>query len=495
MIAEASTLLKTLLATGLIAAFAPLLLSSYRRWMIVGTFLSIFAFFVESLSITYFYIHGGRVAWTMMYIGFIDISFSIEPFGIVFLNLLAGLWMIAVLYSFFYMRAMRDLTYSKFLTLLGLAIFASSIIALASNLFVMFIGYETLTLITIPLVAHYGMHNDQVMRYIRILIFSSVGMLLPFIFLVQFYVGNTQFALDSSLGGNIGYYMGHFLLFLTIFGIAKTPLYPLYHWLPAAMVAPYPASALLHAVAVVKAGLFCIFKIIIYIFGIDYVSNLISEFNWPLIIAIFTMLYASYKGAKHDTIKNVLAYSTMSQLALALVAAFIFTEKSMAAAITHMISHSFAKIVLFFVAGRFYASIECSRIDQLKGLAYKLPAPTIFFMIASLSLVGFPLLAGSYSKNLIFEAILTHKYGYWILVSIIISTLCTAWYLGKIIYNLFSVAENEVFVESADTHSIFARFHKANSFAMDGSIAMCCICIAAFPIVERFLSSILWGIL
>jgi len=463
--------------------------------MIAGTLLSIFAFFLESLSITYFYIYGGRVSWTMCYIGFIDISFTIEPLGIIFLNLLAGLWLIAALYSFFYMRAVRDLTYSRFLTLLGLAIFASSIIALASNLFVMFIGYETLTLITIPLVAHYGIHNDQVMRYIKILIFSSIGMLLPLIFLVQLYLGNTQFVLYSSLGDKVGYYMGHFLLFLTIFGIAKTALYPLHHWLPAAMVAPYPVSALLHAVAVVKAGLFCIFKIIIYILGIDYISNLISAFNWPLMIAIFTMLYASYKAVHHSTIKHVLAYSTISQLALALVAAFIFTEQSMAAAITHMISHSFAKIVLFFVAGRFYASIRCSRIDQLKGLAYKLPAPTIFFIIASLSLVGCPTLAGSYSKHLIFEAVLTHQYGHWILASIIISTICTIWYLGKIIYFLFSPSEKDIFVESTYIHSIFAKFHKTNAFAMDGAIAMCCISIAAFPVVGKLLSSVLWEIL
>ena len=495
MIAAASTLLKTLLATGLIAAFAPLLLSSYRRWMILGTLLSIFAFFLESLSITYFYIYGGRVAWTMINISFIDISFSIEPLGLIFLNLLAGLWMLASLYSFFYMRAARDLRYTKILTLLGLAIFASTVIALANNLFVMFIGYESLTLITIPLVAHYGIHNDQVMRYIRVLIFSSVGMLLPFIFLVQFYTGNTQFTLDASLTSNIGYYMGHFLLFLSIFGIAKIAIYPLYSWLPAAMVAPYPVSALLHAVAVVKAGLFCIFKIIIYIFGFDYLCELTSTFNWPLMMAIFTMLYASYKAVKHDAIKNILAYSTVSQLALALVAAFIFTEKSMEAAITHMIAHSFAKIVLFFTAGRFYTSIGCSRIDQLKGLAYKLPAPTIFFIIASLSLIGISPFAGSYSKHMIIESAMNHQYGYWILASITISTLCSTWYLGKIIYNLFSNSEKEIFVESADTHSIFAKFHKANSFAMDGSIAVCCICIAAFPIVEKFLSSILWGIL
>ena len=495
MVAAASTLLKTLLGTGLIAAFAPLLLVSYRRWMIWGTLLSIFAFFVESLSITYFYIYGGRVAWTLCYVGFIDISFSLEPLGLIFLNLLAGLWFIASFYSFFYMRAVRDLAYSRFLTLLGLAIFAASIIALASNLFVMFIGYETLTLITIPLIAHYGIHNEQVMKYIRILIFSSVGMLLPFIFLVQFYAGSTQFALNSELGNNIGYYVGHLLLFLSIFGIAKAAIYPLHTWLPAAMIAPYPVSALLHAVAVVKAGLFCIFKIIIYIFGFDYLYELTSSFNWPLMIAIFTMLYASYKAVTHDSIKNILAYSTISQLALTLVAAFIFTEKSMEAAITHMIAHSFAKIVLFFTAGRFYSSIGCTKVNQLGGLGYKLPVPAIFFILASLSLVGFPMLAGSYSKHLIFEAVLVHEYSSWIIATIMVSTICTIWYLGKIIYQLFRKVDVTRFVESADITSIFARFHMANSYGMDSAVAMCCVSIAAFPIVERFLQSILHGIL
>lgn len=495
MIATASILLKTLLATGLIASLMPWFLSSYRRWMIWGTLTTIFAFFLETLSITYFYIYGGRVTWTMININFIDITFAIEPLGLIFLNLLAGLWIIASLYSFFYMRTVRDLRYCRFLMLLGLAIFASTIVVMAANLFVMFIGYELLTLTTIPLIAYYGMHNDQVMKYIRILLFSSVGMLLPFIFLVQFYNGNTQFTLDSALGNNINYYMGHLLLFLSIFGIAKAALYPLHQWLPAAMIAPYPVSALLHAVAVVKIGLFCIFKIIIYIFGFTYLYELTMSFNWPLIIAIFTMLYASYKAVMHDSIKNILAYSTISQLALTLVAAFLFQEKAMEAAIAQMISHSFAKIVLFFTAGRFYSSIGCSRIDQLKGLGYKLPAPAIFFIIASLSLIGFPVLAGSYSKHLIVSAVLMHEYGYWILGTIIIATICSIWYLGKMIYNLFSVPEREIFIESADKTSIFAKFHKENIFAMDGAIAICCICIASFPIIEKFLSSILWGIL
>ena len=207
MITAASTLLKTLLATGLIAALAPLLFASYRRLIIWGTLLCIFAYFIEILSITYLYIYGGRIAWTMIYIDFVDISFSIEPLGLIFLNLLAGLWLISALYSFFFMRATRDLKYTKLLTFLGLAIFAASIIALAKNLFVMFIGYELLTLITIPLVAHYGMHNTQVTTYVRILIFSSLGLFLPFIFLVQFYAGSTQFTLDGILTNNIPYHI------------------------------------------------------------------------------------------------------------------------------------------------------------------------------------------------------------------------------------------------------------------------------------------------
>ena len=494
MVVAASTLLKTLLGTGLIAAFTPLLFA-HRRWMIWGVLLAIGAFFVETLTVTYFYIYGGRVTWTMAYINFIDISFYIEPLGLIFLNLLSGLWFVSTLYSFFYMRAVGDIAYTRFLTLLGLAIFVASIIALASNLFTMFIGYETLTLITIPLIAHYGMHNDQVMKYIRILMFSSIGMLLPFIFLVQFYAGSTQFALDSNLGDNLSYYTGHLLLFLAIFGIAKTALYPLHSWLPAAMIAPYPVSALLHAVAVVKAGLFCIFKIIIYIFGFEYIYELTSAFNWPLMIAIFTMLYASYKAVMHDSIKNILAYSTISQLALALVAAFIFTERSMDAAITHMIAHSFAKIVLFFAAGRFYAAIGCTKIGQLRGLGYQLPVPSIFFIIASLSLVGFPLLAGASSKALIFEAMRAHEYSGWIIGSFVVSTICTIWYLGKIIYNLFYISSAVRLVEAVDNNSIFAKFHATNAYGMDSAIAICTICIAAFPVVERLLESILWGIL
>lgn len=495
MITAVSTLLKTLLATGLIAALSPLLFTYNKRWIIWCNLLCILAFCAEVLSITYFYIYGGRVTWTMVKIGFIDISFSIEPLGLIFLTLISSLWLIAALYSFFYMRTVRDLAYSKILTFLGLAIYASTIIALARNLFVMFIGYETLTLVTIPLVAHYGMHHPSIVTYIRILIFSSIALFLPFIFIANIFAPNVQFALGGIFNDNMPLWVGHLLLFLSVFGIAKTALYPLGQWLPTAMIAPYPVSALLHAVAVVNAGLFCIFKIIIYIFGFDYVRELTIQYNWPLALALFTMLYASYKAVRHDSIKNILAYSTIAQLSLILCTSFLFTEKSMYSAILHMISHSFAKIVLFFAAGRFYAAIKCSRIEQLKGLAYKLPVPTIFFLIATLSLIGISPLAGSYSKHAILAEIMEHKYGYCISIAIGISTLCTTWYLGKILYNLFSPASEEIMIEAENQGSVFAGFHRTNSRAMDFAIALCCISIAAFPLIEKCLQSILWSIL
>lgn len=495
MVAAASTLLKTLLSTGLIAALTPMLFSHYRRMMIWGTLIAIFAFFAEALSISYLYIHSGRIAWTIGYFRFIDVSFALEPLGLIFLNLLGGLWFIAALYSFFYMRAMRDIKYVRLLTFLGLAIFAATIVALAKNLFTMFIGYEVLTLVTIPLVAHYGIHNEPVMKYLRILLFSSVGLFLPFIFLVQFYSGNTDFNIDNIFINNVPYYMGHLMLFMCVFGISKTAIFPLYSWLPSAMVAPYPVSALLHAVAVVKAGLFCIFKIIIYVFGFEYISQIVKDFNWPLLFAILTMLYASYKAVTHDSIKNILAYSTIVQLSLALLAAFLFTEKGMNAAIAHMISHSFSKIVLFFTAGRFYAAAGTVRVHQLEGLAYKMPATAIFFTIAGMSLIGLPLLAGYYSKHMILEAISNHPYSKLLLISTSITSLCTIYYLGKITYSLFSSTEEERELNGIDKNSIFKKFHAANSYAMDSATTLACICIVSFPIVEKFMQSTLWGIL
>jgi multicomponent Na+:H+ antiporter subunit D len=261
------------------------------------------------------------------------------------------------------------------------------------------------------------------------------------------------------------------------------------------MIAPYPVSALLHAVAVVKAGLFCIFKIIIYIFGFDYLQSLVSYFDWPIYLACFTMLFAGYKAVTHDSIKNILAYSTISQLSLVLISAFLFIESSMIAAITQMIAHSLAKIVLFFAAGRFYAATKFSHLSQMKGLGIKLITPTIFFIFASLSLIGIPPFIGYYSKSIIIESVRYHEYGALIKGVIYLASALSAIYLFKIIYYLFSESEEELYIPSIDENSIFNKFHKANNYGMDIAIALCCILMMTFPIINNFLHSLLWSVL
>ncbi len=438
------------------------------------------AYFIESLNLTYFYIYSGRASWKLFSLGIIDIEFVLEPLGIIFINLLTGLWVISVIFCIYYTEATKDVLRIRFLTLMGLTIFAATLVALSKNLFTMFVGYELITILTIPLVAHHDENQLETKTYAQILFTTAIVLFLPFIVIVQLYAGTTEFTLGGILK-DAPFWMNHLMLLLAIFGIAKTAIFPVHRWLIAAVIAPYPISAFIHAVAVVKAGLFCLFKIIVYIFGLEHLQEITSDYNWPSWLAAFTMLYASYKAVTDNSVKHVLTYSTISQVALVLLAAFMFTPKALAAAVSHTISHSFAKITLFFVAGRFCTSVPIKNISDLRSLGHSFPAAAIFFMISSLSILGIPLLAGGISKGLIWDAVSENKNKYFFLAAIIASTLAIAFYTGKFIYYLFLKPEKKITAEKIT--------------GMEVAIALSTICLVTFPVVESLLGSILWSVL
>ncbi|MGV2431955.1 MAG UNVERIFIED_CONTAM: hypothetical protein LVQ98_00720 [Rickettsiaceae bacterium] len=275
--------------------------------------------------------------------------------------------------------------------------------------------------------------------------------------------------------------MGSFTFITIFFGIAKTAIFPFHSWLTSAMIAPYPVSALLHAVAVVKAGLFCMMKIIIYIFGISYLYNLLEYFNWPLVMAVVTLLYASYMAVSTNIVKHVLAYSTIANLALVLMSLFVLSNKSIIAGLSHMIVHSFAKITLFFAAGIFYTQVQSTSLNELRGIGYKSPIAAIFFLIAAFSMIGIPPLAGANSKQLIWNSIVESNYSYTLKPVLILYILATIIYMGKLSYLLFAKDANFT--------------SKVSRGGMEFALALTTIPLAAFPLIERYLDSILWSIL
>lgn len=482
MIAHPETLIKLMLITSLLSALAPMFVYKHNSKILSNMLLlPVAGCFVQSLAITYFYIYSGRAEWVLFEVEPVEMKFHLESFGLVFLNLLTGLWCISTLYAIHHMKKVDSKNQVRFLTMIGCTIFSAILISLSQNLFTMLVGYELLTLCTIPLVAHHQFERKEVKNYVMILLTTSIGFFMPFILLTNHYASGVEFKHGGILPSDMSHMILHIMLGLMIFGIAKTAILPVHGWLTSAMIAPYPVSALLHAVAVVKAGIFCVGKVIIYIFGIDKLSLLLGDFNWPLFLFSFTLIYSSVKAALTSQIKHVLAYSTIANLALIMMAFFVLSQDSMRAGITHMIAHGFTKITLFFTAGIFYVHVKSNNLSDLKSVAYKNPLSAFLFLIAAFSLIGIKPLAGSVSKSMLWDVFVQSKY-YWVLgSSFVVYSISTIYFMSKLCYLIFSRDGN--------------GFGKITISGMEIAALLSGLCMLSFNIVERFLDAILWNIL
>ncbi|MAS08477.1 proton-conducting transporter membrane subunit [Salinisphaera sp.] len=330
----------------------------------------------------------------------LDLAFALEPFGLIFALIAAALWPLTTLYAAGYMRGNDEPHQTRFFVCFALAISAAIGMAFSANLLTLFVFYEMMTLTTYPLVTH---HQDVESRdsgrvYIGILMVTSIGLFLPAIVITWLIAGNVDFTpggvfADTGLGGLAA--MGLYGAF--IYGVGKAAVMPIHRWLPAAMVAPTPVSALLHAVAVVKAGAFTVLKITVYIFGIDFlqVTGASEPFVW---LASFTLLAASIVAIYCDNLKKRLAYSTIGQLSYIVLGAAMASRLGAAAGGLHIVAHAFGKITLFFCAGAIYTAVHRKYVSQLNGLGRAMPLTFAAFTVAALSLIGLPPLAGAWSK-------------------------------------------------------------------------------------------------
>jgi multicomponent Na+:H+ antiporter subunit D len=226
---------------------------------------------------------------------------------------------------------------------------------------------------------------------------TSIGLFLPAILWTQTAAGTLDFVPGGILDGVMDGPAVGLLLALFTFGIAKAAIMPVHRWLPAAMVAPTPVSALLHAVAVVKAGVFSITKVITYIFGIEFLAGQPSA-GWLTGLAAFTILGASAVALSQTNLKRMLAYSTISQLSYIIMAAAVLKPLSEIGAAVHMVSHAFGKITLFFAAGAIYVASKKTELYQLHGIGRRMPWTMGAFTIGALSMIGVPPTAGFVSK-------------------------------------------------------------------------------------------------
>ena len=363
----------------------------------------------------------------------LSIKLHIEPLGALFATLAASLWIVNSLYSVGYMRGNKEKHQTRFYIFFAISIAAAMGVALAGNLFTLFLFYELLTLSTYPLVTHKG---DQATIksariYLGILMGTSITLFLPAVIWVSMLNGG-EFTLGGTLQGKVDGPTAGLLLALFTFGIGKAAVMPIHRWLPAAMVAPTPVSALLHAVAVVKAGVFSITKIILYIFGADWLFSL-NTTHWLVWISAFTIISASVVALRQTNLKRLLAYSTIGQLSYVVMATAILKPMAEIGAALHMVAHAFGKITLFFTAGAIYVASKKIDITELAGIAKRMPITMTAFTIGALSMIGVPPTGGFVSKWYILAGAFEAD-NFLAIFTIITSTALNAAYFLPIIY-------------------------------------------------------------
>jgi multicomponent Na+:H+ antiporter subunit D len=365
----------------------------------------------------------------------LPIAFRVEPLGMLFALIASGLWIVNSIYSIGYMRGNKESHQTRFYVCFALAIAATLGIAFSANLLTLFLFYEVLTLITYPLVTHAG--TDQAKgggrTYLAILMGTSVIFLLPAVIYVWHIAGTTDFRPGGILPAGMDKSALVILLGLFMFGIGKAALMPFHRWLPAAMVAPTPVSALLHAVAVVKAGVFAIVKVIVFIFGLD---QLAGTTDWLAVIAGFTIVAASVVALSAENLKRRLAYSTVSQLSYVILAAAILTPLSIIGATLHIAAHALGKITLFFAAGAIYTAAHKTEVSQLDGIGRRMPWTMAAFGIGALSMIGLPPAAGFVSKWYLVSGAMEQAH-WFALAVVLLSTLLNAGYFLPIVYRAF----------------------------------------------------------
>lgn len=400
---------------------------------------------------------GGRPTVTLLQmIPGLSLTLSLEPLGMIFAGVASFLWIVTSFYAFGYMRGHHETNQTRFFFCFAIAIMSAMGIAFSGNMLTLFVFYEVLTISTFPLVTHSG--TDEARRagrvYLGILLGTSVTFLLTAMIWTYVEAGTLDFQKGGILEGNAPAGVIAILFGLYIYGIGKAALMPFHRWLPAAMVAPTPVSALLHAVAVVKAGVFSVVKVSVFIFGLDTLRDTGAS-TWLAYVAAITILLSSIIAMRQDNLKARLAYSTISQLSYVVLGAMLASNIGAMGSTLHIVMHAFGKITLFFCAGAIIVFAHKTEISDMHGLGRKMPVTFFCFFVASLSIIGLPPLGGVWSKWYIALAAAETDQIIFIAVLMISSLLNIAYLMPIVLYGYFGKEK------PADTHSHGDDHHHA----------------------------------
>ena len=370
----------------------------------------------------------------------VTVTLRADAMSMIFALVASSLWTIAVFYSMGYMRAHKEHAQTRFNACFALAIFGAIGVAFSDNLFTLYLFYEIVSICTYPLVAH---HQDAegyngARKYIIYLTTTAKAFLLPALILIYVLTGTLDFAPNISTGifpPDVNKGLVIMLYVFCLFGFAKNGIMPFHHWLPGAMVAPTPVSALLHAVAVVKVGVFCTTRVMLYVFGVDTMHALNLGIPTAYFVG-FTVIMASVLALSKNNLKERLAYSTISQLSYIIMGVALLTPAGIDGGLIHIVNHAFAKITLFFCAGAIYIAAHKKDISDMGGLGKTMPFTFGAFAIASLSMIGAPPVAGFVTKwSLLVGSIQAHQMG--ILLILIASTMLNVGYFAPVTIKAF----------------------------------------------------------
>lgn len=414
-----------------------------REAVTIGTSL-LLLYFVISLYHGLLQGESIRVHWFEIIPG-LGLNFHIEPLGMLFALVASFLWLITTIYAIGYMRSLGEKNQTRFYCFFAIAISGVMGVAFAADLFTLFIFYEILTLSTYPLVTHAGTDRAKAggRVYLGILLSTSIVFFLLAIISTWFVAGTLDFKVGGVFDSDVNIMLASVILILFVFGIGKAAIMPFHRWLPAAMVAPTPVSALLHAVAVVKAGVFSILKVSVFIFGIDLLSILPST-QFLLYLAGVSVLLASIFAMRQDNLKARLAYSTVSQLGYITIGALLANSAGIIGGSMHIAMHAFGKITLFFCAGAILVAAGKSKISEMHGIGSQMPITMAAFFIASLSIIGIPPAGGTWSKWFLLMG--TMEASQWFLmVTLMISSLLNIAYLLPIPFRAFFPRNKELY--------------------------------------------------
>jgi len=329
----------------------------------------------------------------------VSLALEVEPLGLLFALVASFLWIITSLYAIGYMRGHHEENQTRFYFFFAISIAAAMGAAFSANLFTLFAFYEILTLCTFPLVTHHG--TEEARRagriYLGILLSTSVAFQLLAIIWTWQLAGTLDFRPGGILAGTAAPGVLGAILVLFVFGVGKAAVMPFHRWLPAAMVAPTPVSALLHAVAVVKTGVFAVMKIAVYVFGLDLLRELPTT-PWLAWAAAATIILGSLVAFTKDNLKARLAYSTISQLSYIVLGALLANSYGVIGGGMHIAMHAFGKITLFFGAGAVLVAAHETEISRMRGLGRTMPVTFGAFFVGALSIIGVPPAGGAWSK-------------------------------------------------------------------------------------------------